>query len=242
MKKAIFTSFYLAINCSVIADIQSSFSEKAKELMHDYAPQATPMAKLPFFYPPINKEKHFAEEYRLAWEELYRKRVLQSVDAKLIAMRDGYIITALSLIASTNSIPMLVDVYTQLVETNTDINQEKQREILGILLYFNDSKALDTIFSLLEMSDAKYKVNSPYQTLTGASLRESVWQEMLNPKSAMTLKDQKERTERAEQWRDKINAYQNDNLSVNNTMFVEKARNLSRKPEEQNKNADVPLP
>jgi len=242
MKKMLFVFCSLSIHCSATAELQN-FSAKAQELIREYTPRATPATvRFPLFYPPLNREVHLTEEYRPAWEELYRKRVMQSVDADLFTIGDGYMAIALSLMASTNSIPLLVDVYTQLLEINKDVNQGRQKEILDILLYFKNSEALDAIFSLLDLSDVKYKNNSPYQIQIGMTLRESVWQDMLNPKPAMTLRDQKERTERAEQWRDKINAYQNDNLSVNNTMFVEKARNLSRKPEEQNKNADVPLP
>ena len=157
-------------------------------------------------------------------------------------MHSYYRISALITIASTNSIPMLVDVYTKLLETNKDENQEKQKEIIDILLNFETNEVLDIVFNLLDLSDKKYINHSPYQKRFNITLRESVWQDMLKPKPAMTLKEQKKRTERAEQWQEKLFKNKNSKLSDNNELFMEKARNLIRPAEERNLNAEISLP
>ena len=248
MKKSLLITLSLLIYYLAFADdnlLTSSLSERAQELNEKYQARLRPNSSVhrdPWVYPPINREVHFTEEYRPAWEELYREKIIHGVNIDEVKINHVYIINALSEIASTNTIPMLKNIYTQLLETDKDASQKQQKEILDILLKFKAYEAIDAVFLLLDLSDTKYGDNSPYKIRTNITLRESVWQDMLNPTPAMTLKDQKERTERAEQWREKFNVYQNPKLSENNKMFMEKARNLSRTPEERNTSADVPLP
>ena len=243
MKKTTLTVLILMINFAIFADesFQQIFSPKALELIREYTPRVTnPKTKIPVS-PFLNKEKHLIEEYRSAWEELYCVNVTNKFATHSIPI--GGIADVLSMIGSTNSIPMLVEVYSQLLESNKDENQKQRKEILNILFNINAPETLDIIFFLLDLSDTKYESDSPYQKRTGMTLREWVWQDRLNPKFiGDTFIKTQDRIERAEQWREKFNAYQNPNLSEKNQLFIEKARNLSRTPEEQNKNANVPLP
>jgi len=209
--------------------ILQAFSPKAVELLWAYNPQGgSPLNHVMlFFYPAPNKEKHYKEEYRPAWEELFREVVLDGVHAKKIRFKnnstrslrevrsgtggwgDGQkgITSALSEIASINSIPMFVDVYTQLLEQNKDEKKERQRDILGILFNINAPEALNTVFSLLDLTENKIGAEP------AATLREAI------------LKD----LEQALQKRDKLSAYQNPNLSVNNKALLDNARQPKNK-------------
>ena len=240
MKKLLFTSLCLMLNHTVFAEDSFSpfFSEKAVELIDYYRPISAPDLITGVTYRPTNKEKHYTEEYRLAWEELFRDCIINN-PIKHNFLIDG-IASALVEIASTNTIPMLKKLYIELINTNTDIQQEKQRSILNTLIKFNNMESLDAIFSLLDLSDITRENNTLNQTQTEVSLRELIWQDMLIPKQAMVLSEQKKRNKQAEQWLEKLNIYENQNLSEKNKMFMEKTRNLSRKPEEQN--ADISLP
>jgi len=274
MKKLTFTALGIIMNIMIFAEVQlppifgvpdaelrlpillddlfmQTYSLKAQELLWYYTPRKNPQAWAPYppkiitpMYHSRNKEKHYNEEYRPAWEELYRDYITNDHNRKLHQMGIYGIALALSEIASTNSIPMLVSIYTQILEINNDVNQELQMITFGILFNIDAPEALDAIFSLLDLSDAKYiDANPPEKTRTGLTLREWVWQDRLDPNyTSSGFISRQERITRAEHWRKKINAYQNSKLSENNKMFMEKARNLSRTPEERNTSADVPLP
>ena len=250
MKKMLLASFVALLTQIIFSNenkLEQPFLEKVHELNNIYQPYVRPGAQMSaetgIRYPAIKSELHLTDEYRPVWEQLYRERLLKSVNPYPNTMRDSYMVKALSGIASTNSIPMLVDVYTKLLEKNEDNNQQKQKEIIMILYNIDDSIALDAIFKLLDLSDKKYGENSPYQKENGMTLREWVWQDRLNPDYlGRTPMVRRERIEKAEKWREKFNTYTNANLSVKNELFMEKARNLSRLPEKRNKNAEVPLP
>lgn len=175
------------------------FSPKAFEIIQIYLPRSNPRFDI---IPPFNPEQYVNEEYRPAWEELYRESVTNNAYAYSRGIQIMYPKIALSTIASTNSIPMFVDVYTQFLETNQDENQEKQKEILGILLKINAPEALDTVFSLLDLTENKTGVKS------ALTLREAVLENL----------------EQALQKRDKLTNYQNFNLSANNKTLLEKVR------------------
>ena len=208
--------------------ILQAFSPKALELIRSYRPWAnSPMNHvITVTYPPHNKEKHYNEEYRPAWEELYREVALDGVYAKRFnfinvstnglrdasghAKHDGNkgLTAALSEIASANSIPMLVDVYTQLLENNKDEKQERQKEMLGILLQINAPEALDAVFSLLDLAENKVGAEPV------ATLRASLVNEL----------------QQALQKQENLKTYQNPNLSANNKALLEMARRNENQP------------
>ena len=108
-------------------------SLKANELVWTYSPRANPdpMARLPI-YPTTVIEEHLNEEYRPAWEEVYSARTLYGFNKVKHPVSDYWVKTALSTIASTNSIPFLFDVYKQLLEKDFEMSMERQLEILAI--------------------------------------------------------------------------------------------------------------
>ena len=245
MKKLLFFSFVLALNHNVLSDDSTDlpFAKQVAELNQKYQPYYPYVnARVPDY--PATEQEHLTDEYRPIWEQLYRESLLGAENPYLNTMHKGYMTGALIKIASTNTIPMLVDVYTKLLETNKDTNQEKQQEIITILFNFDAKEAIDAIFTLLDISDKKYGENSPYQKENNMTLREWIWQSKLNPeyRQRAVFVPRQERIERAEKWRGKFNTYTNANLSTKNELFMEKARNLSRLPEKRNKNAEVPLP
>jgi len=168
MKKTTLTALILIIGLKGIADDSSShaFSEKALELIHYYTPIPAPMLITGVTQRPPDKEKHFSEEYRPAWEELFQHCMTNNHTLHQIGING--VIFALSEIASTNSIPMLVDVYTQLLEVSNEINQKHQQEIIKILLSIDSSEAMDPIFSLLDLTETKQNIDF------AASLREMI--------------------------------------------------------------------
>ena len=244
MKKMLLSSFCFVICHSVSADIQT-FSEKAQELLKEYAPYATPMAKLPFRHPPHNKEKHYTEEYRPAWEELYYECATNN-HAMLQVTIYG-VTAALSAIASTNSIPMLVDVYTQLFEINHKENpeqyrQERQKEILNILLTINDSTAFDAIFLLIDMTETKLGINfsTPLREMIIKDLEKAQKTQerfdayVLEDPNAIINENRKRELKMASERQERFNNYQNSNLSERNQVFLQQARSLKRTQEGQN--------
>ena len=203
--------------------ILQALSSNALELLYEYNPWIERRTvAVQIFYPPHYKEKHYNEEYRPAWEELYREIALDGVYATKINLIgvstnvlsdsgsrsrfDGNkgITAALSEIASTNSIPMLTDVYTRLLGENQYENQARQRDIFGILLHIDSAEALDAVFTLLDLTENK--VGAEY----AAALRDSLENDF-----RQALKKRKN-----------LNAYKNPNLSVNNQALLERARQV----------------
>ena len=105
-----------------------TFSLKAQELIQNYKVRITSTVKR-YEYSPIDFEKHINEEYRPAWEELFRESITNSYQiATKLGVNPHFVANAFYEIASTNSIPMLFDVYTQLLEKNKGTTDEMQKK------------------------------------------------------------------------------------------------------------------
>ena len=204
------------------------FSPKALALLEEYAPRPSMMmtAVPEFYYPLHDNEKHYNEEYISAWMELYNDIIFEGSYTKKLGLNKNVFLTvfpvinssnpsarsinlkgitsALSEIASTNSIPMLTDVYTRLLGENQDENQARQRDIFGILLHIDSAGALDAVFTLLDLTENKVGAEN------AATLRDSIEHDF-----RQALKKRKN-----------FNAYKNPNLSVNNQALLERARQI----------------
>ena len=207
------------------------FSSNSLELIQAYAPRAIRRnTAVPVFtYFPHEKEKHYNDEYRPAWEELFREVVLDGVYAKRMRLNNGFVTAwpvhnttdsnarsitatglaaALSDIGSTNSIPTLVDVYTKLLEKDKNANQARKTDVLGVLLNINATESLDAVFSLLDLTENKLGAEP------AATLREALVKDL----------------EQALEKRESFKTYQNPNLSANNQALLEKARRKEPQP------------
>ena len=245
MKKMLLTSLCCMVNYTAFADDLSKqiFSEKAQELLRDYAPRsAGPMSHYPFIHPLHDKAKHYTEEYRPAWEELLFTCVTNGYENIIHPTTINGVVFALSEIASTNSIPMLVNVYTQLLEHNKNEDQKRQKEILNILLTINDSTALDAIFSLIDMTETKLGINfsTPLREMIINDLEKVQKKQerfeayiIKNPNATIDEISLKE-FEMANKRQERFNTYQNSNLSERNHVFLQQARSLKRAQEGQN--------
>ena len=210
---------------SIVAE---GFSLKANELLWTYAlkwtsnPMVHPLIPV---HTPLNTEKHLNESYRLAWEEIYSDRVFNdfnhSKHVPFIQLK-----SALTMIASTNTISFLVDTYEQLLESNADVKQEKKYEIFEILSEIDATESLDAIFALLDLSDMKYGSNEIYQAKTGKTLRETIFHEMLNPKPYVNRTERAKHLARIERNRERIKTYQNHSLSEKNKALLNEARKI----------------
>ena len=241
MKKWLLFFSHGLIFCSASADIQF-FSEKAQELVKEYAPYATPMAKLPFSHPPHNKEKHYNEEYRPAWEELYLVCLTNEQNRSINKISINGVILALSEISSTNSIPMFVDAYTRLFDTNNDVNLKHQQEIIKILLRIDASEAMDAVFSLLDITEVRLGTKasvSLYEIIINdleQAKRLQEWKEEFiksTPNATVSERSLKE-SEVTKKRQERFNTYQNINLSERNQNFLKQVQSLTGTQEKQN--------
>ena len=186
--------------------IRKGFSDKALELTFVYKPRVSPDAivqsPFPAPHPKSYGETHLNEEYRSAWEEVYQDRVINGIGTEKLNMPDYYMTNSLSEIAGTNSIPFLHDLYVAVLNEKTDKTQQRQNEMLKMLFCINAPEALDTVFSLLDLTESKTG------TEAAATLREGL------------VKDLAQTLEKSET----LNAYKNPNLSEKNRAFLETAR------------------
>jgi hypothetical protein len=113
---------------AVIADTNpryEKFSPEARELLIAHKSTPTPKSVLPSSPARLNYA-YAVEKYRSAWEELYLDRVEgETIPGYIPFMLDHVITSAIGSIGSTNSIPFLTDLYTQLLEKGNDKNQER---------------------------------------------------------------------------------------------------------------------
>ena len=238
--------------------IRQVFSPEALELIKEYSPRANPFQgiagsgnEIVYPYPYPNRNHHLTEEYRTAWEELYRESVFHGTNVAnrmrgsdsmifVFSETDGVVNTnlvnigvgrkvmlfALSEINSVNSIPFLVDTYKKLQDLCTDENIVKQKEVLSILLGMNTKESFDAVFSLYDLYDKKFGNELLFQT-RNKKMYESLFEEMLSYEfmgAAGMFRD--ERIKRAEQRRERLNTYQNPNLSEKSKMLLEAARRV----------------
>jgi len=175
-----------------------------------------------FYYPSLDSEKHVNEEYRPAWEEMFRDCALDRVILNRLGMPTYYIVAALSELASTNSIPFLVNTYKEILE-KSEWYRDSHLVIFHILFKINTTEALDAVFAMLDLSDEKIGYNTFYNSKTHMTLRDIILSDFLETQHQGT-----------------IFTYQNLNLSKNNHEFLKKMQDLMRTQQEQN--VDAPLP
>ena len=173
---------------------------------YPYGPHPAPI--IPDF-PPVSLNNDFAvEEYRNAWEELYLDSVVNGTQNNNIRfVPDDISTSAIGKIASTNSIPFLHDLYVVGLNEKKDGMQQRQNEMLRMLLCIDTPEALDTVFSLLDLTESKTG------TEAAATLREGL------------VKDLARTLEKSETF----NAYKNPSLSEKNKAFLEAARKEEKK-------------
>jgi len=185
-----------------------NFSEKAIELISHY--RIYPNGPRTHAYPPLDSKKHINEEYRPAWEELYRESMNTTRGLSVNP------ITALSLIGSPNSIPMLVEVYND-TQVKKGMWWGPHRTAINILFTIDAPEALDAALSLIDTTEK----------ISGAKPAADLREEHLK------------NLERALQ-KENLKTYQNPNISAKNKAFLEKVRASIRASEEQKTNADTP--
>jgi len=189
--------------------IRNGFSDKALELNLVYKSRVvtdpmshvyglTHSAPCPKFY----GETHFNEEYRPAWEEIYYDRVINGNDNEELIVPDYYMTDSLSETASTNSIPFFNDLYVKVLNENDVQKQHRKTEILKMLLCIDSPKALDIVFSLIDLTEDNKKVETPDK------LRELLAGDL----------------QKALQKNTSFKTYENPNLSEKNREFLDKAQ------------------
>ena len=237
MKKIIFTSLGFIINLVVFSNAlktQQSFSPEARELIDEHQPKATPLGFHPPTYPVILQQQYANEKYRLAWEELYRESIMDSNTP----IPRHVIFSALTTIASTNSIPMLKEVYNQLLETNKNTNLERQHEILKILFRIDAQDAMDAAFALLDLTETKINTDcvvSLHEMIINdfnRSKKSQEWHDAFlkaTPNATINEKTLKD-IELTKKMQERFNAYQNPNLSVKNQKLLEITRKKEPAP------------
>ena len=187
--------------------VREMFSPEAVELIKEYTPRNTGVHGNAFYNPPLDLTKHVNEVYRSAWEELYLGSVVNDAQNNNVRfVPDDITTSAIGGIAGTNSIPFLHDLYVAVLNEKTDKTQQRQNEMLKMLLCIDASEALDTVFSLLDLTESKTG------TEAAATLREGL------------VKDLARTLEKSET----LNAYKNPNLSEKNKAFLETARKVGK--------------
>ena len=203
------------------------FSDKALELISIYAPRLN--SPRTFYHPPLDFEKHVNEKYRIAWEEIYCEVVTNGLKATKIAMAINQA-TVLSMMGSTNSIPVLVDAYKEMQKKDT-YYQAHHLAILGILLHIDAPEAMDAVFKLLDYTDVELGADKKYQNVN-ETLRERIMNVLLDPKFDPKRLESFKPVKTPEALRAQFDAYQKPDLSARNQAFIEKTRAVSRAAEE----------
>jgi hypothetical protein len=215
-------------------------SKNTVEILEDYALRPNGPRPGLNYYPPLDPEKHINEEYRLAWEEFYSLKITNNIIVRNIQLSVNPVNT-LSMIASTNSIPMLVGVYKEMLKEHK-LYRNHHLAILGILLHIDAPEALDTVFALLDYSDAELGVNKLYDPHANETLRERIMNVILDPKPNPRRTESYKPVKKPEELRRRFEAYQNPNLSTRNQAFVGQVREATRLAGEQKPNEETPSP
>ena len=202
------------------------FSLKAQELIIDYRPRNTNLGVIDT--PPINEKKHINEEYRPAWEELFYWNITNNLQVSISGGYKNYPGIALCELGSTNSIPMLVNAYKELLQIN-ECYMVHNQTILIILLHIDATESLDAFFALLDTTDAQFGVKNYYQEWIRPELCEMLFIVLKNP-NALILSDPQKRIKHSTQLQQNFLKYRNNQLSAPNQAFLEKARKKEPQP------------
>ena len=142
--------------------ILEAFSPKALELIKEYSPRRNPIIspspRFNLLYPLSTDilKKHLSDEYRPAWEELFKEYILDGENVKMIGVRYQTVSSILPMVGGTNSVPFLIDVFGQLLDMGPNENIGRQMEILLVLTKINNPESLRTAFLLLVFTEKEY--------------------------------------------------------------------------------------